>query len=237
MKLVAEIGSCFQPGKPYSVIDAARRAMEAGADMVKLQVFRAEALAYRRGRTPETLRPFEVPPAVTEALARANIPFGVTLFGPFPYSIRDTAFYKVAAHEWQYAVQAQTVCEYAHEQSVPLIVSVPPDACLAVGNYWSAMPITWLHCVPAYPAHADDYHVKRMEAMKGTMPGNFGVSDHTPDCSLFNRFMTYFGGGINVWEKHFCYDEALRSQVPDGGPWSVDAAELSRLARLVHDAP
>jgi sialic acid synthase SpsE len=230
--------------------------MDAGADCVKLQVFGAQELARRRGGDPERLRPFEIDQRtfnmLAEGLGRKSIPFGTSVFGPASANtvcghLASMAFLKTATQEYQYAILAERVSAYAASAETPLLVSVPPDACLTVGNYWSDKPITWLACVPHYPASWEDYigpwvggqpRYAVLARMFDTLPGRFGISDHTPKAELHRclkeRLGDKFSGKLVVWEKHFCYDESLRDHVPDGGPWSLSKTNFAKFARMLH---
>jgi len=243
MQIIAELGSCFEPGHPETLLDAAKAAMEAGASCVKLQVYDAEELARRRGCEPEKLAPWAMNikqfDALAKALRGAGIPFGASVFGPTSAItvsgyLNYRAFLNPASQEWQCASLAERVSAYAASARAPLYVSVPPDACLTVGNYWGPLPITWLACVPHYPAAAKDYSAKFLARMFDTLPGRFGVSDHTPDASLVRKLKkelgANFSGKLLAFEKHFCYNESLREKVPDGGPWSLSKSDFGRFA-------
>jgi len=247
MYLIAELGSCFQPGKPETLLDAAEAAMDAGADCVKLQVFEAQELARRRGGDAERLKPFEIGhrafAMLAEGLNKKGISFGASVFGPASANtvcghLANMAFLKTATQEYQYAILVERVSAYAASAETPLLVSVPPDACLTVGNYWSDKPITWLSCVPHYPAAEKDYTVRHLARMFDTLPGRFGISDHTPDGMLYRglerQLGDKFSGKLVVWERHFCYDESLRGHVPDGGPWSLSRTDFAKFARMLH---
>lgn len=239
MQLIAEVGSCFQPNDPMSLLDAAKAAMDLGADVVKLQVYNAEELSRRRGVEPAKLEPWALDKRfgeLAQALIKARIPFGASVFGGASANAvmayaADMKFLKTATQEYQCAALADRVSAYAVAAGIPLYVSVPEDACLVVGNYWSEKPITWLYCVPHYPAHADNYDSKQLERMMGCLPGQFGVSDHTPDKALFERFWSVFEQNIVAYERHFCYDESLRDRVPDGGPWSLNRKDFGKFAK------
>lgn len=257
MQIIAELGSCFEPGRPETLVDAAKAAMKAGADCVKIQVYDAEELAYRRGCDPERLRPWSLDihqfGALAKALKKAGIPFGASVFGPKSANfacgfLTDAAFLKTATQEYQYAILADRVSSYAHSAGIPLHVSMPPDACCVVGNYWSAQPITWFLCVPHYPAARQDYcgplmgpmndpRHKALRCMFDTLPGRFGISDHTVDASLLRQLKSWLGdefsGKLVAFEKHFLYDEALRGEVPDGGPWALSRRDFALFAKEV----
>jgi len=243
-KLVAEVGSCWKPGNFQSLKDACKAALDCGADLVKVQVFNAESLAVRRNCSPEKLRPWSIPVDWLQHLEPARVndkveaKLGISLFRPEEADVlRDFcsvqfAFVKSASQEYQYARLAESLSRYSCKPGVPLVVSVPPDGTLAVGNYYSPYPITWLWCEPFYPANEKYLDYKRLDDMASRLPGQIGVSDHTSDVSFARSLLAQ--RKVDAWEKHFCYDESLRGNCPDGGPWSLSREKFRELAKIVH---
>lgn len=243
MKIVAEIGSSWLP-KEYPLKDAIKAALDCGVDMVKIQFWQdGQRFAMRRGgRTgleKWALRPdyvLDLADRLAHEHKRPVLGVSAFLFDDVEalYS-RDVsqvplAFIKTAAYEYQYAELADAVSRYSAANGVPVYASVPADGCLSPANYWSPLPITWLQCIPHYPCQASDYSTLRLSQMLDVCPGLVGISDHTPDLSLLRQLHDYIGV-LAVWEKHFCYKDALRDRCPDGGPWSVGPEKLKELVQ------
>ena len=253
-KLVAEIGTCFGPYSRESFWDACEAALDCGADLVKVQIFDPKDLARRRGIGPEKLEPWDIrnfssqcsgvsqgeeQSRLTEKCYRLVI--GASVFGM--YHLRTCiapdmghwgglAFIKTASSEWQHARLAEAASLQSCWDSIPLFVSVPPDATLAIGNYFSSQPITWLYCEPYYPANGR-YNLDRLKQMAERLPGRVGLSDHTDNLTLAQSALREFPD-LAVIEKHFCYNEDLRGKTPDAGPWSLSQADFRKLAKVVH---
>jgi len=248
MKVIAECGSGWLPGK-YPLEDAIHAALDCGADLVKIQFWTSgKMLAMRRGGA-KGLEQWELKARYVRDLAEKLFVeykrpvLGVSAFHPddvvalarstFGGEKFKLAFLKSASQEYQYAALAEAMGSFSATEEVPLLVSIPPTGCLAVSNYHSPAPITWMACVPHYPANAEDYAISRIGAMLDTLPGKTGLSDHTPDLSLLQKFSDHFGS-LAVVEKHLLFHEDLRGNVPDGGPWSLSQADFKKYVEVAH---
>jgi len=251
-KLIAEIGTNWHPGKKYSLKAAVAKALECGADLVKLQVFKADLLAKRRGCAVSDLKPWAIPINWLDEILSDFVGdngrslVGISVFDAMHLMVMSSvwnvlpAFIKSATQEYQYAALADTMSDASDRLDIPLIVSMPPDAPLVVGNYSSPLKITWMLCIPRYPAPRSAYDLKRLIRMKNELPGCcVGVSDHTayhPDfIPLAESWLSvHKEPAISCWEKHFCYDEDLRANTPDSGSWALGVESFKRLAEIVH---
>ena len=245
--IVSELGTCFQPGKPETLGDAAKAALNCGADLVKVQCFEAEGLCRRRGGLAfrDDLARWELSFTSLERIFGDDLgKVGVTFFNSYPtwriqpQLVKKLAFLKTATQEYQYAKLAQRLSKLASEAGIPMIVSVPRDGCLVVGNYSSVKPITWLYSEPVYPAKFSDYQCgqggrwDRIEGMKRVLPGRFGLSDHTTDQHMA-KFTLHQHPDLDMIEKHFCYDENLRGKTPDSGSWALGCKEFEAFVKEI----
>lgn len=246
MKVIAEIGSCWlRDGYPLD--DAIHAALACGADLVKIQWWSNEWSIMRRramvaGLDKWKLSTKEVHDLLKKWADKCGKPvIGFSVFDPKDVqALQDrcfndekipAAFIKTASQEWQWAALAEAVSGFSLQQDVPLYVSVPAGATMSVGNYWSGKPITWLYCVPEYPAEFSVDTEQEMRVMINRLPGFKGVSDHT-----FHE-RPFVGGAfdlLRVTEKHFCYTEDLRGKCPDGGPWSLSPKNFEKYMETAH---
>jgi sialic acid synthase SpsE len=239
----------------HPVEDAIQAALDCGADLVKLQWFRAAGrLSMRRGGV-EGLGQWKLSTVQLMTLIdKFADKLGLSVFDPedvealsseavYGNSFDGLAFLKSATQEYQYAILAETMSRFSAGFSVPLYVSIPRDGCLVMGNYWSSQKVTWLQCAPEYPASPLSYSWERQAEMARRLPGNHGLSDHTPGSTLLEswKYMmsslpdrTDLPKCCSVVEKHFCYHESLRGVVPDGGPWSLSQADFKKYVEVAH---
>ena len=72
--------------------------------------------------------------------------------------------------------------------------------------------VTWLCCVPEYPAKLEQYSYFKRKALKA------GVSDHTDGLGLVRRYQPA------IWEKHYVLHRSESN--PDAGPFAITPREL-----------
>ena len=250
MKLIAEIGTCWERGNRDSLFAAVQAAENCGADIVKVQFICPVCLAARRGITPEKLMPWDMRPhfewLTSQVKKHCTVKLGVSIFCVHGRDAIHKAapkgvieFVKTATQEFQWADLASAVNNVSIARGMDLYVSVPPDGTLVVGNYGSTKPITWMYCVPEYPVVqnllglGEIYEEERMARMVRRLPGKHGISDHTAGIELAANMLKIFPT-MDAWEKHFCYDESLRGKTPDAGTWSLSQEDFTRMARSIH---
>ena len=71
--------------------------------------------------------------------------------------------------------------------------------------------VTWLFCIPHYPARKEDYLIARPTIL----------SDHTEGLDLFKELKP------TIWEKHFVLEREADN--PDAGPFAIGLAELKEI--------
>ena len=249
--IIAELGSCFKPGKPKTLLDAAKAARDCGADMVKIQVYNTQGLAWRRGCPEKKLKPWAllddgVPQGLLRELAKI-VPFGASVFagGSHLTSICQCGpqFLKTATQEYQAVHIVSEVCIRALAfEKVQIYASFQIPTVPHVGNYVSKHPIVWMACVPQYPAQNADYVVWGGYPSRGqearyiralhNVPGLLGLSDHTLDFWTTECWLKEFPNLFAI-ERHFCYNESLRGKTPDAGPWSLSRRDFKDFVKTV----
>ena len=262
MQVICEIGSGWVRDQ-YPVEDAIKAAFDCGADFVKIQWWQnGKKLSMRRGGVVE-LEPWSLSASellsLIEKFPRKTL--GASVFDPGDIgdlchlsafgkdAVSRLGFLKVATQEHRYASLVERASSFSAAHRIPIFVSIPNDGCLTMGDYSSPLPITWLQCVPYYPAAVAAYDPFRIGQMRDRLPGHFGISDHTAGLGLIRKWAkgiertTYDPltdqadaeiMNIDVAEVHFCYHAALRGLVPDGGPWSLSPADFKKYVEVAH---
>lgn len=234
-ELIAEIGTNFHPQKPLQAI---REARAAGADIVKLQLFRAERL-YAPGPLRERIRPWEFPlallPSAREIAGRlwASVFDEETLAEALPHL--DGV--KIASGDLMHWPLLKAAAEGAIARGIPLILSVGAATQAEVETTLRRLaqlrlrPIV-LHCVSAYPATWQEYRLRFLHwLLQQRLVGGVGLSDHTRDERAAEIAIAM---GARWIERHFKPSLLPDPRPPDDGPWSFSEAEFSAYrARLV----
>lgn len=225
--IVAEISSNHY-GDKFRALDLIMAAKTAGADAVKFQVYTPEEIAadcliksgpwagryyqdlYREGETPREW----LDELFTFARSIGIVPFA----SPFSENAvtyletLDCPIYKIASPE---IVHLPLIAACARTGK-PLIISTGMAGldeiyeADEVARSNDATDITYLHCISAYPANAEDFNLETMVRLRNH---NFhvGLSDH----SLSNvAAVAAVALGAIVIEKHFTI-------APVGGPDSA----------------
>ncbi|HEV3404621.1 MAG TPA: N-acetylneuraminate synthase [Gaiellaceae bacterium] len=225
-------------------------AADAGADAVKFQTFRAEAVAspsaakagYQLESTPaeesqlEMLRGLELGWDEHVQLLRRAQERGV-LFLSSAFDLESVSLLKrlgVAALKVASAeVTNLPLLRGVAAAGLPVILSTGTadleEVAVAVEALTDAgaVSIVLLHCVSAYPAPAADANLRAMATMAGRFGLPVGYSDHTEGDEVALAAVAL---GACVLEKHFTLDRSLPG--PDQRA-SLEPAELERLVRGV----
>ena len=190
-------------------------AADAGADAVKFQTFRSEALVSRRAAKAayqvettgadesqlDMLRRLELPVAahrtLLERCARRSIMF---LSSSFDEGSAD-------------ALEALGVAGF----KIPSV-----EAAMAVFRR-HAVPVALLHCVSAYPAPANQMNLRAIDTLRERFACPVGLSDHTVGTEIA---LAAVARGAEVLEKHFTVDTSLPG--PDHRA-SLDPAALAAM--------
>ncbi len=224
-------------------------AAAAGADAVKFQTFRSEALVSRHapkapyqvettggGETQlEMLRRLELSPETFAALAEACRRRGILfLSSPFDTASADdleglgVVAFKTGSGE----LTNLPLLEHLAAKGRPLIVSTgmatldEVDAAVTIVRRHGA-PVALLHCVSAYPAPPEESNLRAMDSLRERFRCPVGFSDHTPGLTVA---LAAIALGASILEKHFTVDRSLPG--PDHRA-SLDPGELAALIAAV----
>lgn len=218
-------------------------AADAGADVVKFQMFRAAELAsatappatYQRAAGESSqhdmLRRLELSEAdfarVRGHCDARGIVFLATPFGPqdvarlLPLGVPAL---KLASTD----VNNTPLLRRAAETGLPLIVSTGAateaelDACVARLRDWGAgRRLILLHCVSGYPAPLEAANLRAIATLRQRYGVPCGFSDHTPSTQIAGWAVA---AGACVLEKHFTLDPSAPG--PDHA-MSLDPAQLA----------
>jgi N,N'-diacetyllegionaminate synthase len=245
--VVAEIG-VNHDGSVDRAIELVQHASSAGADAVKLQVFRATTLIhpsskfaqYQKQRVREAnpaamLKQYELSREalahVLEAAHELKLTPLATPFSPDDVDLIDELnlpAIKIASPD----LVNQLLLARAAGTGRPIIVStgaaMMPEVEQAVAwlNQWRA-PFALMHCVSSYPTPANQAHLCWIDEL-----ARFGVpvgySDHTTE--LLAGAMAVAAGACIV-EKHLTYDRSASGPDHSSSANPVEFAEYVRLIR------
>ncbi len=225
-------------------------AVEAGADAVKFQTFKADRLvtpdapkadyqlhATGGGRSQlEMLRQLELSPEAHRELfsycRQRDILFMSTPFDEESTDLLEhlgVPIYKIPSGE----ITNLPFLAYVASKGKPMIISTGmsnlDEVKAAVRTIEDAgnASVVLLHCVSAYPTSPIDANLRAMHTMEKEFDVPVGYSDHTPGIEVALAAATL---GACVIEKHFTLDRSLPG--PDQGA-SLDPKELSALVQGV----
>jgi N-acetylneuraminate synthase/N,N'-diacetyllegionaminate synthase len=225
-------------------------AASAGADAVKFQTFRTEALVSRHApKAPyqvettgaaesqlEMLRKLELSRETFGSLAEACRKRGILfLSSPFDLASADdleslgVAAFKTGSGE----LTNLPLLEHLAAKRKPIIVSTGmatlEEVATAVSAVGGRAPLALLHCVSAYPAPPEETNLRAMDTLRARFDCPVGFSDHTPGLTVSVAAVAL---GATIIEKHFTVDRSLPG--PDHRA-SLDPAELTALVAAVRE--
>ena len=228
-----------------ALVDAAA---DAGADAVKFQTFRTDALVSRAapkaGYQVETTGAGE---SQREMLARLELTVeefarvqercakrGVVFFSaPFDDASADALerlgapIFKIPSGE----ITNLPFLRHVAAKRRPMIVSTGMSTLAEVGDALAAIraagdpPVALLHCLSAYPAPPAEMNLRAMDTLRARFALPVGLSDHTLGLEVA---LAAVGRGAAIVEKHLTLDKALPG--PDHRA-SLDPAEMAALVR------
>jgi N,N'-diacetyllegionaminate synthase len=242
--IIAEIG-VNHDGSPQRALELVQLAASAGADAVKLQIFRADALLhpscaftdYQADRVDdanpiEMLRRYELSDAAIEQIVAAIRRCGLIPIAT-PFSVDDVEMIeqlklpaiKIASPD----LVNLPLLRRASRAGKPLLVSTGASTIEEVRRsvrcmrQWHAS-FSLLHCVSSYPAESHDANLGWIEELATEFSVPVGFSDHTTqvDCGALAR-----AAGACIIEKHLTYDCAAN------GPDHSASADPLMFARYV----
>ncbi|MGF6995087.1 N-acetylneuraminate synthase [Paraburkholderia sp. GAS32] len=228
-------------------------AAQAGADFVKFQTFRTEALVTRTaqkadyqkrttGHTEtqfEMLKKLELDENAFRELAAYAKSKGIGFLST-PFDIESAGFLTtLGVSAFKVSSGDLTNIPFLRElasMGLPIILSSgmatlgeleeAVDTCERAG-----VPIdklTLLHCTTEYPAPAEEINLRAMQTIAAAFPGaTFGYSDHTEGIEIPIAAVAM---GAQVIEKHFTLDRTMEG--PDHKA-SLEPAELAAMVRAI----
>lgn len=247
--VIAEIG-VNHDGSVERAIELVQHAAAAGADAVKLQIFRAGSLMhptsgfarYQQSRVNDSdpsamLRRYELSDEQTRQVVDAIVELRMTPLAT-PFSPDDVDLIerlglpaiKIASPD----LVNRVLLSRAADTKLPLIVSTGAATMEEVGQtvewlrQWRAR-FALMHCVSSYPTPAYQAHLCWIgELARFGMP--VGYSDHTTDI-LAGALAA--SAGACIVEKHLTYDRNAAG--PDHSA-SADPSEFAEYVRLIRSA-
>lgn len=252
--IIAEAG-VNHDGDPGKALALVRAAADAGADAVKFQAFRTDALVtagartagYQRSATGDDaqaamLRRLELGEEHFRRIAGECERLGLA-FLCTPFDLDSARMlrrlgvqaFKLGSGELTNHPLLAAIAAWG----LPLIVSTGMsglDECEAAAARLRASgdpPCAWLHCVSQYPAPEGQANLRAMDALRLALGGPVGMSDHSLGSAVA---LAAIARGARIIEKHLTLDR-LASGPDHAASIEPDAfAELVRQARLVESA-
>ena len=232
---IAEAGSNFDQDLDTGLrlIDIAG---DAGANAVKFQLFRADALYPDGGELHAAFKAVELNPEwvpkLAEHAASQNLTFLASAFDPESIKVLESIgvpAHKIASSE---TTNLKLLDQFA-ETGKPLFLSTgmcdlidvqeAVARCLARGNNQVAL----LQCGAMYPLPPEHAHLRVMELYRNVFTSPVGFSDHSLGTHIT---LAAIARGANVIEKHFTHNREAR------GPDHFYALEPAELKQLITDA-
>jgi N-acetylneuraminate synthase/N,N'-diacetyllegionaminate synthase len=246
--VIAEAGVNHN-GDPALAHQLIEIAAAAGADAVKFQTFRSEALVSRHApKAPyqvettggaesqlDMLRRLELSGETFVALAEACRRRGLLfLSSPFDIASADDleALGVVAFKTGSGELTNLPLLEHLAAKGRPIIVSTGMATLDEVETAVATVrgrgtPLALLHCVSAYPAPPEECNLRAMDSLRERFGCPVGFSDHTPGITVA---VAAIARGASILEKHFTVDRSLPG--PDHRA-SLDPGELTALIAAV----
>lgn len=245
--VIAEAGSNHN-GNLETAKELIDAAVDAGADAVKFQTFRAEDLYVEESGDVEYLdddrsiyeiiesmeMPYEWIPELYDYCVESGIQFMSTPFDQ--RSAAELADYVPAWKVASYTSSHIPFLEYLADTDKPIVMSTGAhelgevaesvDALRAAG----ASDLVLLQCVAAYPTPISEINVSVVETLREEFGVSTGLSDHTLDPVTAPAAAVALGAC--VVEKHFTLDKSMEG--PDH-EYALEPGELDRMVSSIRD--
>ncbi|MGA2231300.1 MAG: N-acetylneuraminate synthase family protein [Tepidisphaeraceae bacterium] len=245
--VIAEIG-VNHDGSLAKALKLVRAAKKAGADAVKLQLFRADRLMhpscdfakYQKQRSSqksaiEMLRQYELTDDQVRKIAAEVKSAGLWLLAT-PFSLGDlplleslnTPAIKIASPD----LVNKPLLHAASKLGLPLLISTGAAEMLEIvlTHAWLASwkaPFALFHCISSYPTRLEDAHLSWIGELRDLFGVPVGFSDHTSEtiCGALA-----VAAGARLIEKHLTLD--CRAPGPDHAA-SLDVPAFTEYVRLI----
>ena len=254
--IIAEAGSNWRQGTAQRDLAMAKElidaAVEAQADAIKFQTFRAETVysahagmvGYLRESCPQEdihsifrdlAMPYEMLPELAAYSRRKGIDFLSSPFSKEDFHAVDpyVSVHKIASYE----ISHLRLIELAAHSGKPLLLStgasVEEDIAWAVDHFHSCggAQLILMQCTLKYPTPSNEVNLQVLTWLQSRFGCVVGLSDHSRDPVVAP--VAAVALGARVIEKHF----TLHNRLP--GPdhnWAITADELKELVRSVRTA-
>ena len=243
--IIAEAGSNHNNDfeKAKSLIDTA---VDAKADAVKFQIFKAEKLYskntpkfdYLKGKnTYDLIKEIETPREWIGDLAKYCKKKGIIFLAtPFDYEAVDllepyVTAYKIASFE----IIDLELIKYTAKKGKPMIISTgmanlgeiedAVNTVRSVGN----KDIILLHCNSVYPTPPNIVNLRLIENIKNTFDVPVGFSDHTLDIHIPIAAVSL---GAKIIEKHITLDRNMKG--PDHS-FALEPDDLKKMIKNIRE--
>jgi sialic acid synthase SpsE/RimJ/RimL family protein N-acetyltransferase len=232
VRVIAEAGSNWRMGTPARDRAMARAlvdvAVEAGADAVKFQTYRAETVYVGNAGQSEYLAdagfkqdisdifadlamPYDMIPELAAYARECGIGFMSTPFSPSDFAAIDphVEAHKIASYE----ISHPHLLRLAAESGKPLVLSTgasgESDIAWAVDSFRAAggRDLCLLQCTAKYPAPMDQMNLRTIPWLQARFGVSAGLSDHSRDPVLAP--LAAVALGARVIEKHYTLDNRL----------------------------
>jgi pseudaminic acid synthase len=248
--IIAELSA--NHGGSLEIAETSIRAIKkAGADAVKVQTYRPDAMTLESDdeifrtrddslwagrRLYDLYREGALPYEWHETLKKKAEKMGLMFFST-PFDLDGVDFledlqvpaYKIASLE----ITDIPLITHIAKQGKPILIStgiaevedirLAVDACLKQGND----QIILLKCTSSYPTPPEDAHLNNITWMKKEFNFITGISDHTTDIYAPVAAVTL---GARVVEKHFILDKSIKGL---DAAFSLNAREFSEMVRAI----
>lgn len=253
--IIAEAGSNWRMGTPERDLEMAKRlieaAVEAGADAVKFQTYRAEKVYAPNAGLAAYLdkngigqdihaifrdlsMPYQMIAPLHQYCCERNIDFLSTPFSPEDFEAVDpyVSMHKVASYE----VSHLRLLQLAARSGKPVILSTgaseEQDVAWAIDMLLKegCKELTLMQCTLKYPTPPDSVNLRAMVRLRDSFGLPVGLSDHS-------RHPVYapvgaVALGAAIIEKHFTIDNRLPG--PDHF-FAITADELKEMVQAIHN--
>ena len=247
--IIAEIGSNWKRETPQDsykcTLEHIRAAAKAGANISKLQLFRADDL-FNRTRAPiqyAKMKDYEFPldwlPDVQACAFENDMDLWASVFdlATAKESIDYLDGIKIASGDLTNHDLIKRTYKMAQKAGISFVVSTGAayseeivTAMQHLNNSGGVILRYVFQCVSAYPAAASDYNLSVYRALDRW--GIVGLSDHTPNINSMLIGMAV-GLGYQAFEKHFTLDTSL--DLPDKRV-SLDPTQFSMYVDAIKQA-
>lgn len=210
-------------------------AVEAKADAVKFQTFRAEALVTADALQYQMLRKLELNFEAFRTLKKYCDEKGITFLStPFDEESADFLVDELGMERVKIGSGEVTNLPFLKRIAAfrkPIILSTGMSFLEEVGEAVSVirsisqeLPLTLLHCTTSYPAPFEEVNLLAMRTLRDTFRLPVGYSDHTHGIEVAIAAAAL---GATVIEKHFTLDRRLE------GPDHAASLEPDALKQMV----